>query len=76
MIESIHKGIEIEVEPHQFEHGWKADFTLITHPDRTKTLHRREDEFPTMESAVSAAMHEARITIDREQEGNATPTSV
>jgi hypothetical protein len=66
MIQGIHKGIEIEVEPHQFQHGWKADFTLVTHPDRTKTLFRREDDFPTMDLAVTAAMTAARAKIDQQ----------
>ena len=33
MIQSINKGIEIEMELHQQAHGyWKCDYTLIKHP--------------------------------------------
>ena|ERR1035438_5184588 len=41
MIEAIHKGVEIELEVHQFQPGWKCDCTLIKHPERTKTLSSR-----------------------------------
>jgi hypothetical protein len=38
MIQEFHKGVEIELEIHQLVQGlWKCDYTLIMHPERTKT---------------------------------------
>ncbi len=52
MIQSIYKGIEIEMEMHQQAHGhWKCDYTLIKHPQRTITIHHGNEEFPSMELA-------------------------
>jgi hypothetical protein len=39
MIQEFHKGVEIELEIHQMQHGlWKCDYTLITHPERTQSI--------------------------------------
>lgn len=67
MIESIYKGIEIELEMHQFQHGWKCDYTLIKHPERTKTVHLADEEFATMDLARESALHAARAAIDLAQ---------
>jgi hypothetical protein len=67
MIQAIHQGVEIELEAHQFQHGWKCDYTLIRHPQRTRTFHRGEDEFPTEDLAVESALQKARGEIDRAQ---------
>jgi hypothetical protein len=67
MIEAIHKGVEIELEVHQFQHGWKCDYTSIKHPERTKTFHLGDEEFATMEWARESAMQKARDAIDRAQ---------
>jgi hypothetical protein len=67
MIEAIHKGVEIEMEVHQFQHGWKCDYTLIKHPEGTKTVHLGDEEFATMELARESALQEARAAIDRAQ---------
>ena len=64
MIQAIHKGIEIEMELHQFEHGWKCDYTLIKHPEHIQTLHHGDKEFPTMELARDYSLQEARDAID------------
>jgi hypothetical protein len=35
MIQSIYKGIEVEMELSQQSHGyWKCNYTLIKHPER------------------------------------------
>ena len=65
MIQAIHKAIEIEMEIHQLAHGWKCDYTLIKHPERTITIHHGDKEFPTMELARGSALQEARDAIDR-----------
>ena len=66
MIQSIYKGIEIEMEMHQQAHGyWKCDYTLIKHPQRTITIHHGNEEFPSMELAREYALHDARIAIDQ-----------
>jgi hypothetical protein len=65
MIQAIYKGVEIEMELHQFEHGWKCDYTLIKHPERTQTIHHADKEFPTMELAEEYALKEAHDAIDR-----------
>lgn len=71
MIQSIHRGVEIELESHQLPHGmWKCDYTLITHPDRTRTIHRGIREFPTKDLADENALQEARDAIDREMKGH------
>jgi hypothetical protein len=67
MIQAIHKGVEIEMEVHQFEHGWKCDYALIKHPERTETIHLGDQEFPTMDLAVESALQKAREAIDRAQ---------
>ena len=67
MIQSIHEGVEIELESHQLPHGlWKCDYTLITHPDRTRTVHRGDAVFPTKDLADEHALQEARTSIDRD----------
>lgn len=66
MIQEFHKGVEIELELHQLEHDmWKCDYTLITHPERTRTIHRGDRDFPTMDLAKEFALQEARKEIDR-----------
>lgn len=65
MIQEFHKGVEIELELHQMTHGnWKCDYTLITHPERIRTLHPADKEFPTMDLAKEYALQEARRAID------------
>jgi hypothetical protein len=65
MIQATYKGIEIEMELHQFAHGWKCDYTLIKHPGHTQTIHHGEEEFLTMDLAVESALKQAREAIDR-----------
>jgi hypothetical protein len=56
------------MEMHQLTHGyWKCDFTLIKHPEETKTLHHGDQEFPTMDLAKEFALQEARYAIDHPQ---------
>jgi hypothetical protein len=70
MIQSIYKGVEIELESHQLPHGlWRCDYTLITHPDRTRTAYRGEAEFPTKDLADEDALQKAREAIDRATKG-------
>jgi hypothetical protein len=70
MIQAIHKGVEIELESHQLPHGlWRCDYTLITHPQRTRTFHRADVEFPTKDLADERALHDAREAIDRSMKG-------
>jgi hypothetical protein len=67
MIQSIHKGVEIELESHQLTHGmWRCDYTLITHPGRVRTFHQGDKEFPTKDQADEYALQQARNTIDRD----------
>lgn len=66
MIQSIYKGIEIEMEMHQQAHGlWKCDYTLIEHPERIVTIHHGDQEFPSMELAREYTWHDARVAIDK-----------
>ncbi len=66
MIQAIYKGIEIEMEMHQQAHEeWKCDYTVIKHPDGTKTRHHGDKKFQTMELAREYALQEARDAIDR-----------
>jgi hypothetical protein len=65
MIQATYKGIEIEMELHQFAHGWKCDYTLIRHPQHTQTIHHGDEEFLTMDLAVGSALKEAHEAIDR-----------
>ena len=70
MIQEFHKGVEIEMEIHQLPQGlWKCDYTLIKHPERTKTIHHEDAEFPTMDLAKEYALQEARDAIDQDSEG-------
>jgi hypothetical protein len=70
MIQSIHKGVEIELELHEMAHDrWQCDYTLIQHPGRTRTFHRGEQEFPTEDLAAEHALQEARDAIDRDSVG-------
>jgi hypothetical protein len=70
MIQEFHKGVEIELEIHQLQQGfWKCDYTLITHPGRSKTIHHGDREFETMDLAKEYALQEAREAIDRNSEG-------
>ena len=75
MIQAIHEGVEIEMEVHQFEHGWKCDYTLIKHPERTKTVHVGDKEFSTEDLAVESALQRARDAIDRAR-ANDSPKSL
>jgi hypothetical protein len=69
MIQSVYKGIEIEMELHQQAHDlWKCDYTLIKHPGRTQTIHHGDKEFRTMDLAKEYALQEARDAIDRPAE--------
>jgi hypothetical protein len=65
VIQAIYKGIEIEMELQQQTQGWKCDYTLIKHPERTITLHHGDREFPTMDLAKEYALQEAREAIDK-----------
>jgi hypothetical protein len=66
MIQAVYKGVEIELELHQQPHFcWKCDYTLITHPERTQTIHRGDQEFPTMDLAKEHALQAACDAIDR-----------
>jgi len=65
MIQSIHKGVEIELLSHQLAHKlWKCDYVLVTHPERTRTTHVGIMEFPTKDLADEQALQEARAAID------------
>jgi hypothetical protein len=65
-IQAIHKGIEIEMEVHQFPHGnWKCDYTLIKHPAGTQTIHHGDEEYATEDLAKEHALQDARDAIDR-----------
>ncbi len=66
MIQAVYRGVEIEMELHQQAHFyWKCDYTLITHPERTQTVHSGEKEFATMDLAKENALKEACEAIDR-----------
>jgi hypothetical protein len=66
MIQAVHKGVEIELELHQRTQGfWRCDYTLITHPERIRTTHRGEKDFPSMDLATESALGDARLAIDR-----------
>ena len=65
MIQSIYKGIEIELEMHQqWDDYWKCDTLLITHPERTVTRVKGRIKFPTLVRAKEFALEEARAAID------------
>ena len=66
MIQAIYKGVEIEMEMHQqAREEWKCDYTLIKHPEGTKTLHHGDKKFQAMELAREYALQEARNAIDQ-----------
>jgi hypothetical protein len=66
VIQGSYKGIEIEMELHQLEHGgWRCDYTLIRHPEPTETIHHGDQGFPTMDLAREYALHDARVAIDQ-----------
>ena len=70
MIQEFHKGVEIELEIHQSPQDlWRCDYTLITHPERPKTIHHGGEEFFTMDLAKEYALQQARDAIDRSSEG-------
>jgi hypothetical protein len=76
MIQAIYRDVEIELELHQRAHFfWTCDYTLITHPKRTKTTHRGEKEFATMDLAKEHAFQEACDEIDRRLAGAASKGS-
>jgi hypothetical protein len=65
VIQSIYKGIEIELEMHQQTEGyWKCDYMLITRPDRNVTLVKGVIQFPTLKMAKEYALEDARAVID------------
>jgi hypothetical protein len=52
VIQAIHKGVEIEMEVHQYPLGsWKCDYILIKHPTGTQTIHHGDKEFLTEDLA-------------------------
>ena len=76
MIQAIHNGVEIELVSHQQpQDRWKCDYTLITHPDRTRTTHRGAVEYRTKDLADEHALQEARAAIDRDTKGQ-TPEKI
>jgi hypothetical protein len=65
VIQSIYKGVEIELEMHQQSEGyWKCDIMLITRPDREVTLIEGRVQLPTLKMAKEYALEEARAVID------------
>jgi hypothetical protein len=65
VIQSIYKGIEIELEMHQQTEGyWKCDTMLITRPDRRVTLIKGQVQFPTLRMAKEYALGDACAVID------------
>jgi hypothetical protein len=65
VIQSIYKGIEIELEMHQQTEGyWKCDYMLITRPGRKVTLVKGVVQFPTLKMAKEYALDDARAVID------------
>lgn len=70
MIQEFHKGVEIELEIHQLGQGlWTCHYTLIMHPERTKSIHHGDGEFPSKDLAKEYILQEARDAIDRNTEG-------
>jgi hypothetical protein len=70
VIQEFHRGVEIELEIHQAPHGlWRCDYTLIRHPERTKTIHQGDEKFTSMDLAKEYALQAARDAIDRNSEG-------
>jgi hypothetical protein len=65
VIQGIYRGVEIEIEMYQLmQGGWRCDYTLIKHRERTKTIYHGDREFRTMELAREYALDGARIAID------------
>jgi hypothetical protein len=65
VIQSIYKGIEIELEMHQQTGGyWKCDTMLITRPGRKVTLVKGTVQLPSLKMAKEYAIEEARAVID------------
>jgi hypothetical protein len=65
-MQATYKGIEIEMDLHQYTHGnWRCDYTLIKHPERTVTMKHEAQEFPSMELAREFALRDAHAAIDR-----------
>jgi hypothetical protein len=70
MVQSIYKDVEIEMEAHQLPHDlWRGDYTLITHPERTRTFYRGDKEFATMDLAYEQTLQAARAVIDQQTKG-------
>jgi hypothetical protein len=70
VIQAIHKGAEIELEIHQLPQGrWKCDYTLTKHPERTKMIHHRGEEFTSEDMAEEHGLQEARDAIDLDSKG-------
>ena len=70
MIQSIYKGIEIELEMHQQTEGyWKCDYMLITRPDRTVTRVKGVIQLPTLKMAKEYALEDAHAVIDNADDG-------
>ena len=65
VIQSIYKGVEIELEMHQQTEGyWKCDTMLITRPGREVTRIKGRVQLPTLKLAKEYALEEARAVID------------
>lgn len=65
MIQSIYKGIEIELEMQQQTEGyWKCDYMLVTRPGRKMTVVKGVVQFPTLKMAKEYALEDARAVID------------
>jgi hypothetical protein len=65
VIQSIYKGVEIELEMQQQSEGyWKCDTMLITRPGREMTRIKGRVQLPTLKMAKEYALEEARAVID------------
>jgi len=65
VIQSIYKGIEIELEMQQQTEGyWKCDYMLVTRPGRKMTVVKGVVQFPTLKMAKEYALEDARAVID------------
>jgi hypothetical protein len=73
MMQAVYKGVEIELESHQEPRGmWKCDYTLITHPNGSRsrtTLYLGKAEFSTKDLADEHVLQQAHAAIDRDAKG-------
>jgi hypothetical protein len=70
MIQEFHKNVEIELEIYQLVQGlWKCDCAVMMHPEKTKTIHQGDGEFPAIDLAKEYALQEARGAIDLNMQG-------